>query len=55
VIATGVQHSVREFVDAAAAELGITLRFEGQGVEEIGARSSRFRPRQGAGQERWAT
>ncbi|QTN24264.1 GDP-mannose 4,6-dehydratase [Rhizobacter sp. AJA081-3] len=34
VIATGVQYSVRDFVDAAAAELGITLRWEGQGVDE---------------------
>lgn len=36
VIATGVQHSVREFVRIAAAELGLTLSFEGQGVNEIG-------------------
>ena len=36
VIATGVQYSVREFVRWSAAELGITLRFEGTGVEEIG-------------------
>jgi GDPmannose 4,6-dehydratase len=36
VIATGVQYSVREFVSWSAAELGITLRFEGTGVEEIG-------------------
>jgi GDPmannose 4,6-dehydratase len=34
VIATGEQHSVREFVDIAAAELGMTLRWEGTGVEE---------------------
>jgi len=34
VIATGVQYSVREFITWAAAELGITLRFEGQGVDE---------------------
>ena len=34
VIATGVQHSVREFVQWAAAELGITLRFEGSGADE---------------------
>jgi GDPmannose 4,6-dehydratase len=34
VIATGVQYSVREFVRWSAAELGITLRFEGEGVEE---------------------
>ncbi len=34
VIATGVQHSVREFVQMAAAELGMTLRFDGEGAEE---------------------
>ena len=36
VIATGVQYSVREFITWSAAELGITLAFEGEGVEEIG-------------------
>ena len=36
VIATGVQYSVRQFVEFAAAELGITLRFEGEGDKEIG-------------------
>ncbi len=35
VIATGVQYSVREFVDLAAKELGITLSFEGHGEKEI--------------------
>jgi GDPmannose 4,6-dehydratase len=35
VIATGVQYSVRDFVTWTAAELGISLRFEGQGVEEV--------------------
>jgi GDPmannose 4,6-dehydratase len=34
VIATGEQHSVREFVSWAAHDLGITLRFEGSGVQE---------------------
>jgi GDPmannose 4,6-dehydratase len=34
VIATGLQYSVREFIQWAAAELGITLRFEGEGVNE---------------------
>jgi GDPmannose 4,6-dehydratase len=34
VIATGQQYSVREFIQWTAAELGITLRFEGQGVDE---------------------
>jgi len=36
VIATGVQHSVREFVELAAGEVGITLRWEGRGVKEQG-------------------
>lgn len=36
VIATGVQHSVRQFIEWSAAELGIELRFEGEGVDEIG-------------------
>ena len=36
VIATGVQHSVRHFVQSTAKELGITLVFEGQGVDEVG-------------------
>ena len=36
VIATGVQHSVREFVQYSAAVLGITVEFKGQGVDEVG-------------------
>lgn len=36
VIATGVQYSVRQFVEFAAAELGITIAFEGEGEQEIG-------------------
>ncbi len=36
VIATGVQYSVRQFITWSAAELGVTLRFEGQGVDEVG-------------------
>ncbi len=36
VIATGEQHSVRDFVNAAAAELAVTLRWQGKGVEEVG-------------------
>lgn len=36
VIATGKQYSVRQFIEWSAAELGITLRFEGEGIEEIG-------------------
>ena len=34
VLATGEMHTVREFVQAAFAAAGITLRFEGEGVEE---------------------
>ena len=34
VIATGVQYSVRQFIAWSAEELGITLKFEGKGVEE---------------------
>ena len=36
VIATGVQFSVRDFVDAATNALGITIRWQGSGVEEKG-------------------
>ena len=36
VIATGQQYSVRDFVNAAAAELGMDIRWEGQGVNEKG-------------------
>ena len=34
VIATGVQFSVRQFIEWSAKELGITLRFEGRGADE---------------------
>lgn len=36
VIATGVQYSVRQFVEFAAAELGIQLRWDGEGEKEVG-------------------
>ena len=36
VIATGVQHSVREFILLAARELGLSMRFQGEGVDEVG-------------------
>jgi GDPmannose 4,6-dehydratase len=36
VIATGVQYSVRDFIRMAAAELGLTLRFDGAGADEKG-------------------
>lgn len=35
VIATGVQYSVRQFIEWSAAELGVTLAFSGDGVDEI--------------------
>ena len=37
VIATGVQYSVRQFVDAAARELGIQITWRGEGGEESGS------------------
>lgn len=36
VIATGVQYSVRQFIEMSAKELGVTLRWEGEGVDEKG-------------------
>jgi len=36
VIATGVQYSVRDFVNAAAAEIGIAVEWRGKGVDEKG-------------------
>jgi len=36
VIATGVQYSVRQFIEWTASNLGITLEFEGEGINEIG-------------------
>lgn len=36
VIATGVQYSVRDFVNATAKELGMSIRWEGKGIEEKG-------------------
>jgi len=35
VIATGVQYSIRDFISKSAAQLGIELSFEGEGVDEI--------------------
>jgi GDPmannose 4,6-dehydratase len=40
VIATGIQHSVRDFVDASARELGIDISWQGTGIEERGFDSS---------------
>lgn len=36
VIATGEQHTVRDFTEKSFAEAGITLRWEGKGIEEKG-------------------
>ncbi len=36
VIATGKQYSVRQFIEWSAAELGMELRWEGEGVNEVG-------------------
>ena len=35
-IATGLQFSVRQFIELSASELGIKIRFEGKGVDEVG-------------------
>ena len=40
VIATGIQYSVRQFIIWAADELGIGLRFEGIGLDEVGVVTS---------------
>ena len=40
VIATGRQYSVRQFVEAACQELGMSVRWEGEGVHETGKDSS---------------
>ena len=40
VIATGEQHSVREFIDETAKTLGLTLTWEGEGVNETGSVAS---------------
>jgi GDPmannose 4,6-dehydratase len=40
VIATGIQYSVRDFVNAAAQELGMQIRWEGKGVGEKGCDAS---------------
>ena len=36
VIATGEQHSVREFIEAAAGELGMDIEWRGSGLDEVG-------------------
>jgi GDPmannose 4,6-dehydratase len=41
VIASGIQYSVRDFVDAAARELGMQIDWSGEGVDEVGLLGSR--------------
>ncbi|MCH7637130.1 MAG: GDP-mannose 4,6-dehydratase [Proteobacteria bacterium] len=41
VIATGIQRSVRDFVNAAADELGMEIHWQGEGVDEIGVLGGR--------------
>jgi GDPmannose 4,6-dehydratase len=36
VIATGQQKTVREFINAAAGKMGVTLKWQGEGVDEVG-------------------
>jgi GDPmannose 4,6-dehydratase len=36
VISTGLQHTVREFIELAAKAVGISIRWEGQGLDEKG-------------------
>lgn len=36
VIATGVQYSVKEFIEKSALQLGISIRWEGAGLDEVG-------------------
>ena len=40
VIATGAQYSVRDFVDTAARELGMNIRWQGSGIDETGTLKS---------------
>ena len=49
VIATGEQYSVRDFVNAAAAELGISLKWKGKGLKEVGVVKSTERSTKDSG------
>ncbi len=53
VIATGRQHSVRQFVELAASELGIGIRWEGSGIDEKGI-VSEIRGQRSEGREQGA-
>lgn len=41
VLATGETHTVREFVELAFAEIGIQLKWQGEGMEEIGVHATK--------------
>ena len=41
VIATGQQYSVREFIERAAARLGMPIHWEGSGIDEVGVTGDR--------------
>ena len=49
VIATGKHYSVRDFVNAAAGELGITLKWKGKGLKEVGVVKSTERSAKDSG------
>ena len=36
VLSTGEMHTVREFVELSFAEVGITIEWKGEGVDEVG-------------------
>jgi GDPmannose 4,6-dehydratase len=44
VIATGEQHSVREFVTRAGAQLGMNIEWRGSGIDELGVNTKTARP-----------
>lgn len=48
VVATGIQHSVRDFVSLAARDLGIELEWRGKGVKEVGVVSRVSQARNGS-------
>jgi GDPmannose 4,6-dehydratase len=45
VIATGKAHSVREFVECAFARIGVTIEWQGEGVDEVGVDATTKKPR----------
>ena len=51
VIATGVQHSVREFTDLAFKHAGIELEFKGEGINEVGVCVADVRSKKEDGRE----